>query len=132
QATAAAPVLVRGRPLRVMKFGGTSVGDLERVRKVAARVEQHLRAGEKAVVTVSAMGRTTDRLIGQARELSSRPDRRELDVLLATGEQQSAGLLAIALHARGVTARTFTCATAGLLPYTTHGIVHHLTVHPRA
>jgi len=132
QATAAAPVLVRGRPLRVMKFGGTSVGDLERVRKVAARVEQHVRAGEKAVVTVSAMGRTTDRLIGQARELSSRPDRRELDVLLATGEQQSAALLAIALQARGVTARSFTGAQAGFLTDSNHGNARILTVDPRA
>ena len=60
-----------------MKFGGTSVGDLERISKVAARVEQHVRSGGKAIVTVSAMGRTTDRLIGQARELADRAQARE-------------------------------------------------------
>ncbi len=120
------------RRLRVMKFGGTSVGDLERVRKVAARVEQHVRAGEKAVVTVSAMGRTTDRLIGQAREVAVRPDKRELDVLLATGEQHSAALLALALRARGVSARSFTGAQAGFLTDSNHGGARILSVDPRS
>jgi aspartate kinase len=117
---------------RVMKFGGTSVGDADRIRKVAARVEQHVRAGEKAVVTVSAMGRTTDRLLGQARELSPRPDRRELDVLLATGEQQSAALLAITLRSRGVSARSFTGAQAGFLTDSNHGNARILKVDPKA
>ncbi|HEX7039274.1 MAG TPA: aspartate kinase [Trueperaceae bacterium] len=128
---AAARVGAADRPrLRVMKFGGTSVGDIERVRKVASRVEQHVRAGEKAVVTVSAMGRTTDRLIGQAREVGPRPDRRELDALLATGEQQSAALLAIALRARGVTARSFTGPQAGFLTDSNHGSARILSVDP--
>ncbi len=108
-------------PPRVMKFGGTSVGDLERITKVAARVEQYVRSGGKAVVTVSAMGRTTDRLIGQARDLTDRPSRRELDALLATGEQQSAALLALALGARGVASRSFTGPQAGFLTDSRHG-----------
>lgn len=118
--------------LRVMKFGGTSVGDLDRVRKVAARVEQHVRSGEKVVVTVSAMGRTTDRLISQAREASQRPSKRELDVLLATGEQQSAALLAIALDARGVAARSFTGPQAGFVTDAHHGNARILRVEPGA
>src|SRR5690606_24491175 len=73
--------------IRVMKFGGTSVGDLERIKKVAARVKQSVDDGGKAVVVVSAMGRTTDRLLTWAREIATRPSRRELDVLAATGEQ---------------------------------------------
>ncbi|HZW99860.1 MAG TPA: aspartate kinase [Trueperaceae bacterium] len=113
---------------RVMKFGGTSVGDLERISKVAARVEQHVRSGGKAIVTVSAMGRTTDRLIGQARELADRPLRRELDALLATGEQQSAALLAMALGARGVRARSFTGPQAGFLTDSRHGSARILRV----
>ncbi len=118
----------RRRPTRVMKFGGTSVGDIERIRKVAARVEQHVRGGEKAVVVVSAMGRTTDRLISQAREASPRPSRRELDALLATGEQQSAALVTLALQARGVAARSFTGAQAGFLTDSNHGAARILRV----
>src|SRR5690606_14189604 len=77
-----------GPDVRGMKFGGTSVGDIERIKKVAARVEQALTEGVKAVVVVSAMGRTTDRLLSWAREIAARPSRRELDVLATTGEQQ--------------------------------------------
>ncbi len=116
--------------LRVMKFGGTSVGDSDRIRKVAARIEQHVRAGESVVVTVSAMGRTTDRLLGQARELSPRASRRELDALLATGEQHSAALLALALQARGVAARSFTGAQAGFVTDSNHGSARILRVDP--
>ena len=95
-------------PTRVQKFGGTSVGDIDRIDKVAERVSRAVAAGEKVAVVVSAMGRTTDRLIGMARELTTRPSRRELDALLATGEQQSAALLTLALMKRGVSARSFT------------------------
>lgn len=101
--------------IRVMKFGGTSVGDLERIKKVAARVEQVVADGVKVVVVVSAMGRTTDRLLTWAREVASRPSRRELDVLAATGEQQTIALLALALADIGVTARSFTGQQAGFL-----------------
>ena len=112
---AAARLLAAGCPLRVMKFGGTSVGDLERITKVAARVEQSLGGGVKAVVVVSAMGRTTDRLLTWAREIAQRPSRRELDVLAATGEQQTIALLSLALAERGVKARSFTGPQAGFL-----------------
>ena len=98
-----------------MKFGGTSVGDLERIKKVAARVQQAVDEGAKAVVVVSAMGRTTDRLLTWAREIATRPSRRELDVLAATGEQQTIALLALALADVGVAARSFTGQQAGFL-----------------
>lgn len=118
-------------PVRVQKYGGTSVGDVDRIGKVAARIERSVHAGEKVVVTVSAMGRTTDQLIGLAREVTARASRRELDVLLATGEQQSIALVAMALHERGIRARSFTGAQAGFLTDSRHGSARILEVDPR-
>jgi len=117
-------------PVRVQKYGGTSVGDVDRIGKVATRIERAVAAGEKVVVTVSAMGRTTDRLIGMAREVAARPRRRELDVLLATGEQQSIALVAMALQERGVAARSCTGAQAGFLTDSHHGAARILEVDP--
>jgi len=111
-----------------MKFGGTSVGDIERIKKVAARVEQALADGDKAVVVVSAMGRTTDRLLSWAREIAARPSRRELDVLATTGEQQTIALLTLALNDRGVTARSFTGRQAGFLTDSQFGGARILSV----
>ncbi len=118
-------------PVRVQKYGGTSVGDFDRIGKVAARIERSVLVGEKVVVTVSAMGRTTDQLIGLAREVTGRPSRRELDVLLATGEQQSIALVAMALQERGIKARSFTGAQAGFLTDSRHGSARILEVDPR-
>ncbi|HNQ99791.1 MAG TPA: aspartate kinase, partial [Trueperaceae bacterium] len=118
-------------PVRVQKYGGTSVGDVDRIGKVAARIERSVHASEKVVVTVSAMGRTTDQLIGLAREVTARASRRELDVLLATGEQQSIALVAMALHERGIRARSFTGAQAGFLTDSRHGSARILEVDPR-
>jgi aspartate kinase len=117
-------------PVRVWKFGGTSVGDLERVRKVAGRIARQVEEGERLVVTVSAMGRTTDRLVGMARDLVARPDRRELDALLATGEQQSTALVCLALQALGVPARSFDGAQAGFHTSDLHGEARILEVVP--
>ncbi|MDF1521290.1 MAG: aspartate kinase [Trueperaceae bacterium] len=117
-------------PLRVQKYGGTSVGDLDRIRKVAARVQRSVEEGAKVCVTVSAMGHTTDRLVASAREATPRPDRRELDVLMATGEQVSMALLTMALHHVGVRARSFTGAQAGFLTDGTHGAARILRVDP--
>ena len=114
----------------VWKFGGTSVGDLDRIRKVAARVARSTARGERVVVTVSAMGRTTDRLVSMARELAPRPDRRELDVLMATGERQSSALLCMALGALGVRARSFDGAQAGFHTSDLHGEARILEVDP--
>ncbi len=126
----AAPAEAAGEALRVWKFGGTSVGDLDRMRKVAARIARQVRQGERLVVTVSAMGRTTDRLLGMAREVSERPDRRELDALLATGESQSAALLCLALQAEGVPARSLSGAQAGFRTDDMHGEARILEVVP--
>lgn len=99
----------------VQKFGGTSVGDLERIRKVATRIARYVEQGHKVAVTVSAMGRATDRLVSMAKEVTSRPSRRELDVLMTTGEQQSIALVSIMLESIGVKAQSFTGAQAGFL-----------------
>jgi len=93
--------------LIVQKYGGTSVGSPELIRRVAGRVA-HLRAsGNEVVVVVSAMGDATDRLVDLAREICAVPVPRELDALLATGEQVSVALLAMALNASGVAARSY-------------------------
>ncbi len=105
----------------VQKFGGTSVGDLDRIRKVAQRIARTVEEGAKVAVTISAMGRSTDRLLGLARELSLRPSQRELDVLLASGEQVSVALVTMALHELGISAQSFTGAQAGLLTTNLHG-----------
>lgn len=94
--------------LIVQKFGGTSVGDADRIKNVARRVVQARAGGHDVVVVVSAMAGETDRLIGLAQKMADRPNERELDVILATGEQVSIGLLSLALHGLGQRARSFT------------------------
>jgi len=87
--------------LIVQKFGGTSVGNTERIQNVARRVAQYRAKGDQVVVVVSAMSGVTDKLIGLAKEITPLPDEREMDMLLATGEQQTIALTAIALQAQG-------------------------------
>ena len=94
------------RPLIVQKYGGTSVGSPELIRKVAARIARLRARGVDVAVVVSAMGDHTDRLVDLAREVSAHPHPRELDSLLSTGEQVSVSLLAMALHDAGVPARS--------------------------
>ncbi|MCY4286287.1 MAG: aspartate kinase [Thiotrichales bacterium] len=94
--------------LIVQKFGGTSVGSLERIAHVAARVGRSRERGDDVVVVVSAMSGETDRLLGLARSVQERPAPRELDVLLSTGEQVTIALLAMALQAAGWPARSYT------------------------
>ena len=91
----------------VMKFGGTSMAGIERIRGVAERVAREVAAGHEVAVVVSAMAGETDRLVGFCREASPLADRAEYDVVVASGEQVTAGLLAIALHARGLQARSW-------------------------
>ncbi len=95
-----------GVALYVQKFGGTSVGSIARIEAVAERVAAARARGHNLVVVVSAMAGETNRLLALGAELAARPDPRELDALVATGEQVSAALLAIALNARGVPARS--------------------------
>jgi aspartate kinase len=99
----------------VQKYGGTSVGNPERISAVAARVAEHVRAGDKIVVVVSAMSGVTDNLIKLARAVAPEPDMREMDMLLATGEQQTIALTAMALHGLGVKAVSLTGAMAGIV-----------------
>jgi len=94
--------------LIVQKFGGTSVGSPERIKNVAERVAKFLTRGHQLVVVVSAISGETNRLLALAKELQPEPDPRELDVVLATGEQVTIGLLAIALDAMGYNARSYT------------------------
>jgi aspartate kinase len=101
--------------LVVQKYGGTSVGSAERIKNVAARVAKYHARGEHVVVVVSAMSGVTDSLIKLARELMPLPNEREMDVLLATGEQTTIALTAIALHAMGVQAVSLTGAQAGIV-----------------
>ncbi|WP_407847208.1 aspartate kinase [Bordetella petrii] len=93
--------------LIVHKYGGTSMGSVERIRNVARRVAKWHAAGHQVVVVPSAMAGETNRLLGLAREISPQPDPRELDMIAATGEQASSGLLAVALQAEGVAARSY-------------------------
>jgi aspartate kinase len=99
----------------VQKYGGTSVGNPERISAVAARVAEHVKAGDKIVVVVSAMSGVTDGLIKLARAVTPEPDTREMDMLLATGEQQTIALTAMALHGLGVKAVSLTGAMAGIV-----------------
>jgi aspartate kinase len=94
--------------LIVQKYGGTSVGSTERIQSVARRVARYHREGHQLVVVVSAMSGETNRLLALAKQISPDPDPRELDVIAATGEQVTIGLLAIALHELGLKARSYT------------------------
>ena len=106
--------------LVVQKYGGTSVGDIDKIKNVAKRVAKTKDAGHKVVVVVSAMAGETDRLIGLAQQLAEIPDEREMDLLLSSGERVSAALLAIALKAMGYKARSFTGRQAGFITDEAH------------
>src|SRR6516165_4223755 len=101
--------------LIVQKYGGTSVGNTERIKKVAARVAKYHAQGDQVVVVVSAMSGVTDNLIKLAKEIMPLPNEREMDMLLATGEQTTIALSAIALHALGLPAVSLTGAQAGIV-----------------
>ena len=106
--------------LIVQKYGGTSVGSVERIQAVAQRVVQAVKAGNDLVVVVSAMGKTTDGLVKLANELSPNPSRREMDMLLSTGEQVSIALLSMALQALGQPAISLTGAQVGIVTESEH------------
>jgi aspartate kinase len=106
--------------LIVQKFGGTSVGSIDRIRNVAARIKRSVDEGNQVVAVVSAMSGVTDKLIGMAREIDPDPNERELDVLVATGEQQSIALVAMALQQIGVDAVSITGRQAGIITMGSH------------
>ncbi|MDX1657496.1 MAG: aspartate kinase [Nitriliruptorales bacterium] len=117
-------------PTVVQKYGGTSVGDVDRVKRVADRIARTFRAGNQVCVVVSAMGKSTDELVGMAEELAEYPPGRELDMLLTAGERISMALLAIALHELGVPAKSFTGSQAGIITDSSHGRARILDITP--
>jgi aspartate kinase len=114
----------------VHKYGGTSVDGPERIRAVARRVADARAAGHDLLVVVSAMGQTTDELLRLAHEVSPAPSRRELDMLLTTGERVSMALLAMALGDLGVPAISFTGSQSGILTDGGHGAARIVAVRP--
>ncbi len=116
--------------LLVQKYGGSSVADLPRLRKVAARVAESRRRGDDVVVVVSAMGNTTNELLALARSVSQAPGRRELDMLISVGERVSVALLAMALQDMGVPARSFTGSQSGIITDGSHANARVLEVRP--
>ncbi|MBT8037593.1 MAG: aspartate kinase [Verrucomicrobiae bacterium] len=106
--------------LIVQKYGGTSVGSLDRIRNVASRIKRLRDEGNQVVAVVSAMGGVTDKLLGMASELNVTPPERELDVLLSSGEQQSIALLSMALQNIGVDAVSATGRQAGITTTGSH------------
>lgn len=117
-------------PIVVQKYGGSSVADAERLRLVADRVAATYRAGKRVVVVVSAMGKTTDQLIELAKAVSPTPPRRELDMLISTGERISMALLAMALDRLGVPAISFTGSQSGILTNDRHSGARIIEVRP--
>lgn len=114
----------------VQKFGGSSVADVEKIRKVAARVKARRDDGWQLVVVVSAMGDTTDELLSLAKKMSANPPRRELDMLLTCGERISMALLSMALQEIGVEAISFTGSQSGIITDTAHSQARIIEVKP--
>src|SRR5260370_4404354 len=104
----------------VQKYGGWAVADAQKIMNVARRVAGTTAGGHRLVVVVSAMGKTTDSLVALAHQITPTPDPRETDMLLATGEQVTIALLAMALHSLGFKARSFTGAQVGLVTDAAH------------
>lgn len=114
----------------VQKYGGSSVGNIERLDEVAELVCQRRRTGDQVVVVVSAMGATTDSLMAMARQVSPAPPTRELDMLVTAGERISMALLSMAIHKRGVDAVSFTGSQSGIITESTHQGARIVEVRP--
>ena len=117
--------------LIVQKYGGTSVANPARIKNVAARVAKYRAQGDQVVVVVSAMSGVTDNLIKMAKEIMPLPSEREMDMLLATGEQTTIALTAIALHALDVQAVSLTGAQAGIRTDGVHTKAKILNITPK-
>ena len=116
--------------LVVQKYGGTSVGDAERIRAVAEHVARTVRGGDQVVVVVSAMGKSTDDLLRLADEVSSVKPKRELDMLLTAGERISMSLVSMALAGQGLKTASFTGSQAGIITDTDHTRAKILEIRP--
>lgn len=114
--------------LIVQKFGGTSVGSVEKIKNVANRVIEEAENGNEVVVVVSAMGKTTDQLVSMARDISGSPSKREMDMLLTTGEQVTISLLTMALIEEGHDAISYTGWQAGMQTESVHGNARILNI----
>lgn len=115
----------------VQKFGGSSVRTAEHIKRVAGRIRDTVREGNQVVVVVSAMGDTTDDLIALARQITSRPSAREMDMLVTTGEQVSIALLAMALQECGVPSVSLTGGQAGIRTEAVHGKARIVHIDPK-
>src|SRR5580692_2364789 len=113
----------------VQKYGGTSVGEPAKLKRVARRVVETAAAGDQVCVVVSAMGHTTDELIALAAQVSDDPHPREMDMLLTAGERISMALLSMAINDLGREAVSFTGSQAGILTDTTHGKAKIVEIH---
>jgi aspartate kinase len=110
----------QGKDTVVMKFGGTSVAGAEEIKRAARRIVTAREAGSRVVAVLSARGKTTDELVAQAMEISDRPDSREMDMLLSTGERISCALCAMAIHDMGHNAISLTGSQAGIVTDSSH------------
>ncbi|MGY8996404.1 MAG: amino acid kinase family protein, partial [Alphaproteobacteria bacterium] len=116
--------------LIVQKFGGTSVGDLERIAKAATRVERAVQDGHSVVVVVSAMSGETDKLVGYVRDIQPDLDQREYDAVVASGEQVTAGLMALTLQKMGIAARSWQGWQIPIMTDESHGRARVREVQP--
>src|SRR5262244_3714173 len=114
----------------VQKYGGSSVADVSRIEQVAERVVRTAREGARVCVVVSAMGKTTDELIALARQITEAPPRRELYMLLSTGERIAMALLAMAIEKRGLEAISFTGSQSGIITNDRHSGARIIEVRP--
>ncbi|MDR7077868.1 aspartate kinase [Neobacillus niacini] len=118
--------------LIVQKFGGTSVGSVEKILNVVKRVKAETDQGNQVVVVVSAMGKSTDHLVNLAKEISEHPNKRDMDMLLSTGEQVTIALLSMALNEQKLPAVSFTGWQAGILTEPVHGNARITTINTEA
>jgi aspartate kinase len=117
-------------PIVVQKYGGSSVADVDKLGRVADKVVAARRAGDDVVVVVSAMGKTTDQLLALAKQVDETPPRRELDMLLTTGERVSMALLSMAIQKRGIDAISFTGSQSGIITNDRHFDARIIEVRP--
>ncbi len=117
-------------PLRVLKFGGSSLDSIEKIKSIAHQIHNDYQHGDRFLLVVSAMGKTTDDFMRMAQQISSTPNQRELDMLLTAGERISMALVSLALNHLNVPAISFTGSQAGIMTCGTHGNANILEVKP--
>lgn len=116
--------------LRVQKYGGSSVDSIEKIKGIAQQIAIDYQKGDRFLIVISAMGKTTDNLVGMAYEISATPHQRELDMLLSAGERISMALMGLALNNLNIPSISFTGSQAGIMTCGTHGDAEILKVKP--